>query len=124
MAEAASKSEFSDIKTEPQLQDPSALRCAYIDFVPEQIGTGGTFSTPKYPAFSALLVPANQWLATNPQLEVITCESCEIKVDRGHQVENDTTFFLESGNASTSFIRLLRYYIGFSSFYIYTSILI
>ena len=93
---------------QPQVQQEPP-KCAFIDFVPQRLGAGTTFGVPKYPPFSALLGPANQWLASNPQLEVVTCESCEIKLEGRYQVNNDKTSYYESGSMSTSFIRLLRY---------------
>ena len=57
---------------------------------------------------STLLGPANQWLAANPGAEVVTCESCEIKVERGHVPDNNVSAFYESGNGVTMFVRLLR----------------
>ena len=91
---------------QPQLQGPP--RCGYVDFVPQPISLGGTFSLPTYPPFSALLGPANEWLAANPQQEVVSCESCEIKVERNANVDNDKTFFFESAKIPTYFIRILR----------------
>ena len=91
----------------PQPQGPP--RCSYIDFVPQPTSMGGAFTAPTYPPFSSLLGPANQWLGSNPQQEVVTCESCEIKVERNAVVDNDKTFFFESGKIITYFIRILRF---------------
>ena len=94
---------------QPPLQPQGPPRCSYVDFVPQPLSMGGAFSLRKYPPFSSLLGPANQWLATNPQQEVVTCESCEMKVERKATVDNDRTFFSESSNFSTYYIRILRY---------------
>ena len=57
---------------------------------------------------STLIAPANQWLAANPGVEVVTCESCEIKVQRGHVPDNNVSAFYESGRFMSMFVRLLR----------------
>lgn len=57
---------------------------------------------------STLLEPANQWLATNPGAEVVSCESFEVKVQPNQPVDNQKSTFFESGKYQTWFIRLLR----------------
>ena len=58
---------------------------------------------------STLIVPANRWLAANPSVELVTCESCEIKVERGHlQPDNNVSAFYDNGKRMSLFIRLLR----------------
>ncbi|XP_035685001.1 uncharacterized protein LOC118421664 [Branchiostoma floridae] len=93
----------------PGLGDHFKLK--HIDFMPVCLDEGGFLSHPKYDRFDGCIELANQWLIENPQVEVKSCESLEVRA-KGSKVNTDLATYYEYGKARSFFVRGLRVWYG------------
>ncbi|XP_066293714.1 uncharacterized protein [Branchiostoma lanceolatum] len=61
----------------PGLGDHFKLK--HMDFMPVCLDEGGFLSHPKYDRFDGCIELANQWLLENPEVDVKSCESLEVR---------------------------------------------
>lgn len=80
----------------------------FVDFFPACLKSAGVFKNPVYESFRTLIDRANDWLRTNRQWDITTCESVEFCKPTIGSLNSDVMTFVEYGESGTGYIRGLR----------------
>ncbi|XP_070579375.1 uncharacterized protein [Ptychodera flava] len=105
-AQPPSYSEVSGKYAAPGHESPFVL--AYVDFIPACLQQMGFGKEVIFERFDAVMAKANQWLLSNPNVEVMNCESLEKKVEGYGTVDPSVSTRVESGKIGQYMVRVLR----------------
>ncbi|XP_077980496.1 uncharacterized protein LOC144435756 [Glandiceps talaboti] len=89
-----------------------SFRLMYQDIFPECLKTGGLWTPPVYERFDVVMQRANQWLQSNPQIEIKTCESLEKRTYSKYPVNPNESVRSQSGQGYQYMVRGLRLWFG------------